>query len=917
MAKASADYLEDLAAAIVVADEEDKNVLLDLADCLEQFTGSLDDGARARLGDAIEGCRELFRSEPEDDLAALLEDASSRVQDLQTRFFSFAAEAASGTSSEQTPSRGSDSTQPASVEDDAQENEFKLPEWVDENVFRDFLSSQPYVLEELEGLALRLEEEEAGADVQGGIKRLLHTLKGEAGVLGLDDLEHVCHCFEDYIEDNGLDGGQIDLVLKVKDWISKALESYSASMLPSPDSDGFFEAALAESASGDGERRVCREQKPSKEAAREKTSVEPAPRAAPNGGDKVERDEEIVALIGEFLEESEEGLTKTDETLMGIERSGIDAESINGLFRVFHTIKGVAGFLELEDTQRLAHITETLLNQVRQGEKTLEGAVLDLVFDSTATMRQMLGNIRTAVEEGAAIPPTEGLDDLVAALEGAIAGDLIPEDELPSAAPNEPLGKILSRPPANVAPEVVEKALEEQVASGKKLGEQLVASGAAQPKQVSQALRSQSRAQEQESTKAAAKIRETVKVDLERVDRLVEMIGELVIVQSMVANAPEIAALASPKVKAYLGQLEKITRDLQDTGMGMRMVPVRGVFQKMSRMVRDLARKSGKQIRVDVSGEATEMDRSMVEQIADPLVHMIRNAVDHGIEKDAQDRIAAGKPAIGTVRLSAYHEGGGIVIEIADDGRGLDRQAIIDKAMRQGLIHGAGGLSDSDIFGLIFAPGFSTAKQVTEISGRGVGMDVVKKNIDAMRGRVSITSVEGHGTTFKIVLPLTLAIIDGMLIGCGSEKFIIPTLSIFESIQMQEWMLVSFAERGELLNVRGQMIPLLRLDRLFNIEGAKQDLTEGLVVVVEGVGVKVGLFVDDVLTQQQVVIKSLGWGIGQVEYFSGAAIMSDGRVGLILNIEQIGRQVELETKNARKGGAVGLTEKMRAAATSF
>jgi two-component system chemotaxis sensor kinase CheA len=320
--------------------------------------------------------------------------------------------------------------------------------------------------------------------------------------------------------------------------------------------------------------------------------------------------------------------------------------------------------------------------------------------------------------------------------------------------------------------------------------------------------------------------------------------------------------------------------------MHMRMVPVSGVFQKMARLVRDLSRKSGKQVRLVTSGETTEVDRSMVENIADPLVHMIRNAVDHGLEPpDA--RVAAGKPPMGEIRLSACHEGGSVVIQIEDDGRGLDQAAIVRKAVEKGLIESADGMSEAEISALIFAPGFSTAKEVTEISGRGVGMDVVKRNIESMRGRILISSTRGAGTRFKIVLPLTLAIIDGMLVACGRERYIIPTLSIIESIQPTRAMLVSLASTNEMINLRGEILPLVRLDRLFGVHAAKTEPTEALVVVVEGVGRRIGLLVDEVVTQQQVVIKSLGEALHKTRFMSGAAILSDGRVGLILNVEEI------------------------------
>jgi two-component system chemotaxis sensor kinase CheA len=315
-------------------------------------------------------------------------------------------------------------------------------------------------------------------------------------------------------------------------------------------------------------------------------------------------------------------------------------------------------------------------------------------------------------------------------------------------------------------------------------------------------------------------------------------------------------------------------------------------------MSRDLGRKSGKQVRFLLSGETTEMDRSMVEQIADPLVHMIRNAVDHGLEPP-DERRRAGKPDEGTIRLSAYHEGGSIAIELADDGRGLDCDAILAKARAQGLLGPNDTLSESDTHMLIFAPGFSTAKSVTEVSGRGVGMDVVKRNVEAMRGRVTISTTPGQGTTFKLLLPLTLAIIDGMMVACGQDRYIIPTLSVVESVRPSKNMLVTFAGQVEMINLRGQILPLLRLARLFSVIDAQSDPTKAIVVIIEGMGRRVGLLVDEVVTQQQVVIKSLGQGLGPTPFLSGAAILADGRVGLIMNVDQIaGTTVERRQKTA-------------------
>jgi two-component system chemotaxis sensor kinase CheA len=306
----------------------------------------------------------------------------------------------------------------------------------------------------------------------------------------------------------------------------------------------------------------------------------------------------------------------------------------------------------------------------------------------------------------------------------------------------------------------------------------------------------------------------------------------------------------------------------------------------MVRITRDLARRSNKQVRMELSGEGTEMDRIMVEHIADPLVHLIRNAVDHGIESP-EERRAADKPEVGTVRLSANHEGGSIVIEIVDDGRGIRPDRILAKAIEKGLVDANANLSEAQILDLIFAPGFSTAAQVTEISGRGVGMDVVKRNVEAVRGRITISSVPGRGATFRLVLPLTLAIIDGMVVRCGDESFILPTLNIVESLQPTRDMLFSITGIHEHILVRGQTLPLARLDRILEVRGGESDPTKALVIIVESLRTQIALLVDEVIMKQQVVIKTLNNELDASRMFAGAAILSSGRVGLIINVESM------------------------------
>jgi two-component system chemotaxis sensor kinase CheA len=594
------------------------------------------------------------------------------------------------------------------------------------------------------------------------------------------------------------------------------------------------------------------------------------PPAAAPGATSAQRDPETVELIGDFLEEGGEGLARADEMLLAVEKHGPEADKVHALFRVFHTIKGVAGFLELTEIVSLSHTTENLLNLVRDGRMQLQGDVFEAVFEATAVLRRLLQRLRAAVDAGLELQSDPGVAPLVERISRIAARA---EDAREARAPDEVQAagpEVHVEPPPPPEPEPAAAP------------EFVVRPAAVKPAAGAEA--------------AGAQLRETVKVDLERVDSMVEMIGELIIVEAMVVHAPELQRVSSLALRNYLNQLTKISRDLQNVAMRMRMVPVRAVFQKMARMVRDLSRKTGKDVVLELSGEDTEMDRSMVERIEDPLVHLIRNAMDHGVET-AAEREKAGKPARSTLRLSAYHEGGSIVVELADDGRGLHRDRILAKAREKGLVAESQELNDVEVHALIFLPGFSTAAKVTEISGRGVGMDVVKRNIEGMRGRVSVTSQPGQGSTFRMVLPLTLAIIDGMLVMCGSEKYIIPSLSIVESLRPTEDMISRAAGRGEVINVRGEILPLLRLHRLLEMQGAERPVTEGHVVVVESMGRKVGVVLDDVLTQQQVVIKALGSGLGDTDYLSGAAILSDGRVGLILNVDRLS---QLAGRGARR-----------------
>lgn len=385
--------------------------------------------------------------------------------------------------------------------------------------------------------------------------------------------------------------------------------------------------------------------------------------------------------------------------------------------------------------------------------------------------------------------------------------------------------------------------------------------------------------------KAAAKGSSSIRVDTGKIDTLINMVGELVITQSMLSLIGEHFELGKlDQLKNGLSQLERHTRELQESVMNIRMLPISFVFSRFPRLAHDISSKLGKKIELKLVGEHTEVDKTVVELLSDPLVHLVRNSLDHGIEMP-DVRLAAGKPETGTVTLEAYHRGGNIVIEVSDDGKGLDKDKLRAKAVEKGLIEPDAVLTDKQTYELIFMPGFSTAEKLTDISGRGVGMDVVRRNIQALGGNIEIISTLGKGSTISIHLPLTLAILDGQSIAVGDETYIVPLGSIIESLNIKEDRLNRVVGKGETFLLRGQYLPIIRMHEIFNVVSAKHTkLTEGLLVVVEGQGVRCGLFVDDLLGQQQVVIKSLEANYRRVEGVSGATILGDGSVALILDI---------------------------------
>jgi two-component system chemotaxis sensor kinase CheA len=386
----------------------------------------------------------------------------------------------------------------------------------------------------------------------------------------------------------------------------------------------------------------------------------------------------------------------------------------------------------------------------------------------------------------------------------------------------------------------------------------------------------------------------SIRVSVEKIDELMNTVGELVITQAMLAQVgSHFEGPDAEKLRGGLAQLERNVRELQESVMRVRMLPISFVFSRFPRMVRDLAQRLGKQIELKLTGEQTELDKTVLEKIGDPLVHLVRNCIDHGIESP-ETRVAAGKSAEGTVHLDACHRGGNIAVEVRDDGGGLDKERILAKARARGLVGPNDVLTDSEVYDLIFVPGFSTAEKTTDLSGRGVGMDVVRRNVKELGGQVDVKSEPGRGSRFTITLPLTLAIVDGQSVAVGTETYIVPLISIVESMQLKATGVSRLSGHNEVLSFRGDYLPIIRLHELFGIEPRSRALHEGLVVVAEGDGRRVGLFVDDLLGQQQVVIKSLEANYGHIEGVSGATILGDGSVALILDVPGLIRAASMK-----------------------
>ncbi len=680
-----------------------------------------------------------------------------------------------------------------------------------------------------------------------------------------------------------------------------------------------------------------------------------------------------------FYEESYEGLDAMEQGLLEMDVEAPDDEVINTIFRAAHSIKGGSGTFGFNQVAEFTHVVETLLDEVRSGDRAMNQSIMDLLLVSVDCIRSLLQDLQ-AGDDPDLTQATDLKSQFEAILNGESAssesvGEVNSEDNTAEPIANEGGGKgykihfvpeetllqtgneptrmfrqlaevsddcievsaNLERLPSLTAmnPEhcylawdiTINKAIDrseidevfewviddaEVVITEFDLSDSTIEEQASEQieEPIAQAVSSEvesiapepaadkapvENTAEKEPAKAKAKAKastpesSSIRVSIDKVDSLINMVGELVITQSMLGQLGQNFDITRvQRLQEGLAQLEHNTRELQESVMKIRMMPISFVFSRFPRLVRDVSRTLDKKIDLVLSGENTELDKTVMEKIGDPMVHLIRNSIDHGIEMP-DVRIAAGKPETGTVELNAFHQSGNIVIEIKDDGAGLNKERIQQKAIENGLIDESTTLADEQIFDLIFQPGFSTADAVSDLSGRGVGMDVVRRNIASLNGSIEVSSETGKGSRFVIRLPLTLAILDGQLVKVGEEIFIFPLVSIVESIQMDDTAINNVGGHSDVLQLRDEYVPIVQLHEIFSVNKDEPPADDNIVVVVETDGEKVGVVVDELLGQQQVVIKSLEENFKKVEGISGATILGDGTVALIVDVSGLSK----------------------------
>lgn len=764
------------------------------------------------------------------------------------------------------------------------------------------------MLDSIEPTLIKLEssqDKEEIHDAINGIFRLFHGMKGGAGFLQLKTIEEITHSAEDLLQHFRKHPEiwrpqNAEVLVHSCDFIRNLLQYTKENFtdLGFEDEAKSLIQTLEQHLNQITSAPIFDLPEPKKEAGKKESSFSTAiVSESPLSEDRLTH---FIQTTYEHLDNIE-GLVLILEKLVG--ETEIQ-EYLQAVFRSFHTIKGNAGFLDLPPIERLSHKIETFLEEIQQENLPLNEQSCRLILEVVDVFREGLQSLSkdpyydlhvfTQVERKLA-PLTTSPDPSLLGNILLEIGAVHPQDlEIALQKQQSPLGNILLEM-GKVEPQNLEEALQTQQ-ERKQLSDEEKEKILSQTSPLSSpsSLSLSSFPSRPPSPTSILKPQD-IRVNLEKLDQLINLVGELVISEAMISQHPSLENAELESLKDASRQLNRYIRELQEITMSMRMMPLSSLFRKMVRVVRDTSKKREKQADLRLIGEKTEVDKTLSEQLADPLLHIIRNAVDHGLETP-QEREQAGKPSTGTIQLEACHMGNEVWITIKDDGKGLNRDKILTKAKEKGIISHDVLLSDSEIWNLIFEPGFSTAETVTDLSGRGVGMDVVKKNIEQLRGSISIQSEEGKGSTFTLQVPLTLTIIDGLLIQVASSFYALPTNTIRETLRPHENQIAQTMDGSEMLRLRQELLPILRLHQLNTIPSPITHLSQGMLLIIDHAEQPFCLFVDAIVGQQQIVVKGLPESMAKVPYLSGCTILGDGQVGLILDIASLVKAVTSRKK---------------------
>ncbi len=763
----------------------------------------------------------------------------------------------------------------------------------DLEIFAAFVEEGEEMMDDVEPQLVELEQSSTDGLVDletiNSIFRLFHSMKGSAGFLELNCIVKLTHRAENLLdifrkEQAKLEGPDVTLLLQTIDLLRKTMTD-----LVETGQDDTFSVEVDELV---GQLQVSIDKKLNPDSVVAEPEVvadlapsdpEPEAEASPVFP-KIKITPEMHA---KYMEEAEELLDFSEQDLLSALDGAAGEVDLAEALRCLHSFKGNSGFMGYTHLEKLTHKTESTLEKVVEGEIEADEKALTIFLAVVDALRKAVGELADGGScDASALEVLQvRLDDFLEHTNGQEGAPVVLETPAKKKSGFIPLAGMKKPTPAAPA-----EALATNPVVVEPVAEVAIPAPAAKPVPVAKpaaATTAKGSGTKAASAPPAKKASGSIRVDLAKLDSLMNLVGELVIAEAMVTRNPDLIGHEFENLEKASHHLRRITSDLQDVAMSVRMVPLSGTFKKMVRLVHDTGLKAGKKVNLELKGEDTEVDKTVIEMISDPLVHIVRNAIDHGLE-NPEERAATEKTESGTVTIEARHESGEVWITVSDDGKGMEREVILNKAIDKGLVDGDGSdLRDEDVFKMVFEPGFSTAAAVTEISGRGVGMDVVKKNIEKINGKVDIKSTFGKGSQFKMRIPLTMAIIEGMLVRVGKSTYNIPLLSIREAFRPTSSQVTVTPDGVEVVKLRDDMIPVVRMHNMYGIDPTFDQLEEGILVVVENDGFSAALFVDEILGQQQTVVKGLSDYVGSPHGVSGCTILGDGRISLILDVATI------------------------------